>query len=586
MPGKALGDLKQMPIKEKKEEGRTSSVTLKLAIINSLVVLVLLAIVATFIMTRQNALVNYILGEYQGMVEESFNDQASQNSSDLSGRHNINTKISSGMAGFFVYNFDTDGLRNNLQNLMALPDIAAILIKDVSNKPFLALWKSEGSVESAAEVSGSVVLQPDKQFTEDMYYGEEKVGTVTLYYTDSLLLAQREKNHQKLTKKVSGLRSEINSKVRSATISQSSAFVFIIFALVMSIVLTLKILVINRLKNITSGLRDIAEGEGDLTKRLVDKTNDEIGELRKWFNVFVEKIHDIIADVSAGSKDLDNESERLNLLSTNMKDDAEQASVKAGNVANSSEEMSTNMSSVAAAMEEASTNINMVAAAAEEMNATINKISENTDHAMTIAVSAVDQTDSATRQVDELGSAAEGIGKVLETISEISEQVNLLALNATIEAARAGDAGKGFAVVANEIKGLAKQTAEATGEIKNRIEGIQNSTRGTVSHIEQIARVVNEVNEIVSTISLAITEQSTATEEIARNVAQASEGISEVNLNVAQSNSSVGAISEEIHEVTNAAEKITENSVVVSESAGKLSKLSSQLNTMVGRFKV
>ncbi|EKD39960.1 MAG: McpB2, partial [uncultured bacterium] len=125
-------------------------------------------------------------------------------------------------------------------------------------------------------------------------------------------------------------------------------------------------------------------------------------------------------------------------LSVYLKQDAAQTSQKAGNVSVSSEGMSDNMNSVAAAMEEAATNINMVDAAAEEMNVTIGQISENTEQALKITVTAVSQTESASTQVDELGRAAVGIGKVLETIAEISEQVNLLALNATIEAGQSG----------------------------------------------------------------------------------------------------------------------------------------------------
>lgn len=562
------------------------SISFKTALINSAVVLLLLALVGGFIITRQGSLVQFILVQYQDMIQQIFETQTARDGRSLQERHAINAKICSGMSGYFVYNFDTDGLKNNLKSLLALPDVVVIEVRDADGKPFVALWKDKGQVMTGASVGDGIALDSSKMFSEDIQYDNKTIGKIQFYYTDGLLVQQLQESKQKLQGEVDKLGTVIEGNIRSAKYSQIIAFVLVVCFLILTIFFTLKFIVITRLQDITGNLRDIAEGEGDLTKRLAVTSKDEIGELCSWFNLFVEKIQTIIKDVSVGSQELDGASKSLADLAEYLKQDAAQTSRKAGNVSVSSEGMSDNMNSVAAAMEEAATNINMVASAAEEMNVTICQISENTLQALKITVNAVSQTESASSQVDELGRAAVGIGKVLETISEISEQVNLLALNATIEAARAGEAGKGFAVVANEIKALAKQTAEATGEIKQKIEGIQDSTQGTVSHIEQIAKVVDEVNSIVSTIATSIEEQSAATREIASNVAQASEGITEVNENVAQSNLSVRAISQEIGEVTQAANKISDNSKMVSTSAEKLSNLSNQLNLMVRRFKI
>ncbi len=333
-------------------------------------------------------------------------------------------------------------------------------------------------------------------------------------------------------------------------------------------------------------LKDIAEGEGDLTRKLEVKTKDEIGEMAHWFNRFIENVRGIIAQVKKKAEQLDESSGDLAEISEHMSSGADQTSAKAGNVAQSAEIMSSNTHSVAAAMEEAATNMGMVASAAEEMTAVINEIAENTEKASAITSEAVSQTGSASQQVAELGQAAQEIGKVIETITEISEQVNLLALNATIEAARAGEAGKGFAVVANEIKELARQTAEATGEIKQRVEGIQSSTEGTVTEIGNISEIVNQVNEIVSTIATAVEEQSVSTKEIANNVQQASEGIGEVNQKVSENSSTASSIAEEISEVTQAASEMANSSSQVNLRASELSDLSRQLKEMVGHFKV
>jgi len=562
------------------------NISLKTASINSVVVFVLLALIAGFIMNRQSELVELILGRYDRMIHQNFDDRAADDNHCLIQRHQINSRICSGLAGYFVYNFDTQGLQANLGALLAMPDIPAIQIIDVEKRPFFAMWKSDGKLASGVVIDKDAAFDRSKVFRQEITYSGERVGQVELYYTDEFLNKQLTTSKNRLHTDAEHLRGEINGIIITARYSEVVAFVLVVVALIVSIILTLRSIVILRLNNVTLNMRDIAEGEGDLTRRLVDSHDDEIGSLCSWFNIFVDKIQTIIKDVASGAGELDRASDSLAALASTMQRDAAQTSIKAEKVSTESGELSRNMFSVAAAMEEAATNINIVASAAEEMNVTISQIGEHSENAKEITINAVSQTENASRQVDELGHAAEGIGKVLETISEISAQVNLLALNATIEAARAGEAGKGFAVVANEIKDLARQTAEATGEIKLKIDGIQESTRGTVSHIEQIAAVVGDVNTLVATIAISIGEQSAATREIASNVAQASDGIGEVNENVAQSNVSVGEISREIGEVTGAAGKISENSTAVSESAGKLSELANQLNLMVGRFKV
>ena len=182
--------------------------------------------------------------------------------------------------------------------------------------------------------------------------------------------------------------------------------------------------------------------------------------------------------------------------------------------------------------------------------------------------------------------AAQEVGKVTAVINEISEQTNLLALNATIEAARAGEAGKGFAVVANEIKELARQTAEATQDIRRIIEEIQGSTGATVDEIREVTSVIEEVSELITTVAAAIEEQTATTREIAGSVAQASHGIAEINENISQSSSVAGEISADIAEVSALAGELTESSSQVNNSAGDLGGLGERLKSIVLRFKL
>jgi methyl-accepting chemotaxis protein len=187
---------------------------------------------------------------------------------------------------------------------------------------------------------------------------------------------------------------------------------------------------------------------------------------------------------------------------------------------------------VATASEEASTNVQSVASATEEMASSVNEISRQVQEAARIANEAVDQARKTNDRVGELSKAAGRIGDVVELINTIAGQTNLLALNATIEAARAGEAGRGFAVVASEVKALAEQTARATGEISQQVNGIQAATGESVVAIKEIGSTIAKMSEIASTIASAVEEQGAATQEISRNVQQAAQGTRQVSSNI------------------------------------------------------
>ena len=344
--------------------------------------------------------------------------------------------------------------------------------------------------------------------------------------------------------------------------------------------------IIRPINRAVDGLKDISEGDGDLTKRLDITGKDEVGVLAMAVNTFIGKLQEMIGDISQGVDTLSQSAEELSDVSQNMSAGSDQTSEKAGTVAAAAEEMASNMTSVSAAMEQSSTNMNTVAAAADQMNTTIGEIAGNADQARNISQSAVVKVSESTDRMNQLGQAAQAIGKVVETISDISNQVNLLSLNATIEAARAGEAGKGFAVVANEIKELAGQTSEASMDIKEKIDHIQLSSSDTLSGINEISSVIKEVDQIIATIAAAVEEQSSATREIAENISQSSAGVEEVNQNVSQSSVVVDEITRDIADVNQSSTEMADQSSQVNQSSEDLKSLAVSLGEMVGRFKI
>ncbi len=333
-------------------------------------------------------------------------------------------------------------------------------------------------------------------------------------------------------------------------------------------------------------LKDISEGDGDLTQRIVIQSQDEIGELAKWVNIFIARLNKIIVNIGLDAETVSASSEELLSVAELMQEDSENLTGKSDAVAAAAGEMSQSMGSVAAASEQAAGNLASVTDSAGQMKQNLTQVAENCSKARQITQTAAETVNAATSKVARLGSSAKDITKVTEVITDIAEQTNLLALNATIEAARAGDAGKGFAVVAGEIKGLAAQTADATMDIKQRIEEIQNSSNATVQEVEQITQVISEVTAIVSQIAEAIEEQSGYASEVAKNIGQASSGIREVNENVVRSSKVSTEISDDIAEVNDVSEEMTQRSIQMKQSAQDLSSLSGKLRNMIGVFKV
>ena len=333
-------------------------------------------------------------------------------------------------------------------------------------------------------------------------------------------------------------------------------------------------------------LKDVAEGEGDLTKRLEIESQDELGEMAHWFNVFVDKLQGIISQIDTKANELSHAAAGLQNTANGLGDGSEMTKRESQQVSERAQTMANDMRQISQSSEEMASNIRNIASAVEEMTASISEVSRSADGSAEVTQSATELARQSNEKMQHLGGAADEIGRVIETIQDIAEQTNLLALNATIEAARAGEAGKGFSVVASEVKDLARQTADATDDIRNRIERIQDSTNEAVGSISAISEVITKVNASSLTIAAAVTQQRTTTEDIARSLAETSMTVHQVTETVSETAVASSDITSNLAQVDECAKETAQSAGCTRESGEQLTELASELQSLVGAFKI
>ncbi len=203
-----------------------------------------------------------------------------------------------------------------------------------------------------------------------------------------------------------------------------------------------------------------------------------------------------------------------------------------------------------------SNGVNAVAAGAEELSASVEEISRQVNAALDISRDAVSEGERTKAVVAGLTEAAQRIGHVIDLINQIASQTNLLALNATIEAARAGEAGRGFSVVASEVKSLAGQTAQATGEIATQVAAVQSCTEATVAALGAIGKRIGDLNDISTGIASAVEEQSAVARDMSHNMHMAAQGVATITRNMAAIASSTQQVESATQELRQAARSI------------------------------
>ncbi|SFB11400.1 methyl-accepting chemotaxis sensory transducer with Cache sensor [Pseudomonas sp. NFIX10] len=365
-------------------------------------------------------------------------------------------------------------------------------------------------------------------------------------------------------------RDEVMAEAASLTwlIAAIAAALAVVFAVVGA---SFASVIVRPIRGVANGLQEIAEGEGDLTRKLIVQGKDETATLAGWFNQFLGMIAQLMQRIGSASSDLQTAAADTSHVAQNMND-------AAGRQRQAVELVSTAFNEMVATANEVARSCSQAASSADEGYRDVHDGQHHIGEATGSVLKLSEDLQKSTQTMQALEQDSKNINTILDTIRSIAEQTNLLALNAAIEAARAGDQGRGFAVVADEVRALARRTADSTGEIDSLLGNLARRTQEVtqqmqsslqVSHtsVERIQQARDSFDKIRNSVD-SIRDQNTQIATAAEEQHQVAE---DINRHIAQIHADAQLVEEFAHSAQT--------------GSGRLTDISGQLKGLVGRFR-
>jgi len=438
----------------------------------------------------------------------------------------------------------------------------------------IALHLSKNGVfETFASTLGETALLSDDDLSRG-FAGEAKMTKINYEGSPKSVLAKVVNDFSGTPIGVLEIAIDRSHYVKQLADARNTAILIGVVALVVGMAISgfITFGIVCPLKKAASAMKEIAEGDGDLTQRLDIPGKHEIAQLANAFNQFSEKVRGIVTQVSSSTTELASASEDMMRFTSESEANVFRQRAEI-------DQLATAMNEMAATVQEVARNAVEAATSAQATDAEANAGRQVVANTVVAINGLASEVEDAAGVIKRLELASENIGSVLDVIRDIAEQTNLLALNAAIEAARAGEQGRGFAVVADEVRTLASRTQKSTEEIQSMIEGLQADSRNAVSAMEQgQSQAGNSVEQA--------DKAGASLEQITMMIS----GISDMNTQIASAAEEQSAVTEEINKnivnINEMAEHTSSGAKQAAESGGRITELATELRGVVNQFKV
>ena len=572
------------------------SIITKIGCITSIIILLCILSSGALLINFEINMAHRMAEQYASKMKKNLENREKSEKEVLNKMMKNTLDVLTTAAGDFLFNYNLNEIIILIKSVLNNHDIVAVSVIEYNDLPVYAGWKTpQKKIEKALPEK----IKQNKQLisiSKEHYVNNEKLGVITIYYSEKSIEKSVNQLRKSYKAEMDRYKQSVNNQLKKLIIIQSCSVGLIIIFIILSLVLSIKKIVLkplNEVERIHYKLSDF-----DFTISINDNKNDEIGKLLKSIKTVVYQIQNLIGDVKNTAHALNMTSEKTVRVSKQFAQNIHKTGIESKNVSTASNNMSmriqkifgkvkitnSNTKQISDTSEQIACNIQHLSEALDLMNLSMKSVSENADKGSNISKKAVEMAEQAKNSIKNLEEASNEIGDVIRVIMKISDKTNLLALNAAIEAAAAGEAGKGFAVVSSAIQKFADQSALAAENISSRITSLQENAMNTIIVIMEITDIIQVMNDSISNIKIGVYNQSAASDQISANALGVKEKSDQIAQKLAELSKAFDQTTHDIDYLSKESDQVSSSIQAVSRQTDDSSNEISQLNHITNQL--